>query len=150
MRILIQEALDASVEVDGKIAGRIDRGMVALVGFTYGDTATTVSRMVEKMLNLRIFPDREGNTNLSLKDYGGNILAVSQFTLYADVRKGNRPSFVKSLPKEEAKELFDTFQRELSLRRPESQYGIFHAEMKVKLTNVGPFTILLDSEELGY
>lgn len=150
MRILIQEARDARVEVQGNVVGRIDKGIVALVGFTFGDDRKIIERMIDKMINLRIFPDENGNTNLSINDCGGNILAVSQFTLYADVKKGNRPSFVKSLPRGEAEGLFGIFREVLSSKWPEAQYGVFHADMDVTLTNVGPFTVLLDSQELGY
>ena len=150
MRILIQEARDAKVEVGGETVGSIPFGEVVLVGFTQGDDERIIDRMISKMLNLRIFPDQDGNTNLNLAKVGGSVLAVSQFTLYADVTKGNRPSFVHSLPKEEASKLFDVFKSKLKERVPLAQFGVFHAEMLVSFTNVGPFTVLLDSKELGY
>ncbi|HBR86165.1 MAG TPA: D-tyrosyl-tRNA(Tyr) deacylase [Firmicutes bacterium] len=150
MRILIQEAKDAKVTVAGRVVGAIERGEVVLVSFTPGDSDATIQRMIKKMLNLRIFPDEAGNTNLNLAQYGGSILAVSQFTLYADLTRGNRPSFVASLPKEQAGVLFDHFKVELLKQLPTAQFGIFHADMLVSLTNVGPFTIWLDSKELGY
>ena len=150
MRIVIQEARDARVEVDGQVVGAIDHGEMILVGFTHDDGEKTIDKMITKMLNLRIFPDENGNTNLNLEQTNGKILAVSQFTLYADVTKGNRPSFVHALPKEEAGKLFEIFAAKLKARLPDAQFGRFHADMLVTFTNVGPFTILLDSAELGY
>lgn len=150
MRLLIQEAVNAKVEVEGKIVGQIDKGEVVLVGFTLDDDERVIDKMIDKLLKVRIFPDENGLTNLNLEQSGGAVLAVSQFTLYADLSQGNRPSFVHSLPKEKAGELFALFQKKLSVRLPSTQYGIFHADMLVTLTNVGPFTILLDSKELGY
>lgn len=150
MRILIQEATDAKVTVENKIVGQIDKGEVLLVSFTNGDSEETIDKMIEKLLKLRIFVDDAGNTNLSLAQAGGNILAVSQFTLYASLNKGNRPSFENCLAKEKAIVLYDSFVAKLKAKMPNSQFGIFHANMLVSFTNVGPFTIWLDSKELGY
>ena len=149
MRLLIQECLQGKVVVDTKTVGEIDRGEVLFVGFTQGDDEKIVDRMIEKLLHLRIFSDSEGKTNLSFKDIDGKMLLVSQFTLYADVRKGNRPSFVKALPGKESKPLFDLFVSKMEEKLPgKIEKGIFGADMKVTIVNDGPFTILLDSQEL--
>ena len=149
MRLLIQECLQGKVVVDTKTVGEIDRGEVLFVGFTQGDDEQIVDRMIEKLLHLRIFSDSEGKTNLSFKDIDGKMLLVSQFTLYADVRKGNRPSFVKALPGKESKPLFDLFVSKMEEKLPgKIEKGIFGADMKVTIVNDGPFTILLDSQEL--
>ncbi len=150
MRIVLQEAENACVVVDKKVTGAIERGEVVLVGFGFSDDEKVVDRMLDKMLKLRIFPDESGLTNVSLENFGGSVLAVSQFTLYADLSEGNRPSFANCLPKEKAQLLFSYFSAQLKKRLPTSQFGIFHADMRVTLTNVGPFTILLDSDALGY
>ncbi len=149
MRILIQECLEATLKIDGVEHARIGKGEVIFVGFTEGDTRETIVKMIEKLLKLRIFSDEEGKTNITLAEHGGDILAVSQFTLYADLRKGNRPSFVRALGSLKSKPLFDIFKEELSSRMEKTQYGVFGADMKVGLINDGPFTIWLDSEELG-
>ncbi len=148
MRILIQECLKASVTIDSEVVGKIDEGEVIFVGFTAGDDETTIDRMLDKLLKLRIFSDANGKTNLNLADHGGNILCISQFTLYADVSKGNRPSFVNALGGAYSKPLYDSFCRKLTQRMPNTQFGVFGADMKVSLINDGPFTILLDSKEL--
>jgi len=150
MRILIQEAKDASVTIDGKIVGQIDKGEVLLVSFTIDDDENVINKMIDKLLKLRIFADENGNTNISLDQYGGSILAVSQFTLYASLNKGNRPSFENCLSKEKAIKLYDYFVSVLKDKVPSAQFGVFHADMLVKLTNVGPFSIWMDSKELGY
>lgn len=149
MRLLIQECLQGKVVVDTKTVGEIDRGEVLFVGFTQGDDEKIVDRMIEKLLHLRIFSDSEGKTNLSFMDIDGKMLLVSQFTLYADVRKGNRPSFVKALSGKESKPLFDLFVSKMEEKLPgKIEKGIFGADMKVTIVNDGPFTILLDSQEL--
>ena len=140
MRILVQECLEAKVVVEGKTVGEINRGEVLFVGFTSGDDENTISFMIDKLLKLRIFPDASGKTNCNLSQVSGSVLAISQFTLYADVRHGNRPSFVAAL--------YDRFKAMLLERVPDAQFGIFGADMKVHLINDGPFTILLDSKEL--
>lgn len=144
IRVLVQRAIDASVEIDGKINGKIDYGYMLLVGFGLEDTIENVKKMAQKVTNLRIFPDDEGKLNLSIKDVGGSILSISQFTLYADSKKGNRPSFVNA-KKDGAKELYlefnDILRREYNMHVEE---GIFGADMNVKFTNVGPTTIMLE------
>ena len=148
MRILVQECLKAKVVVEGKTVGEINRGEVLFVGFTSGDDENTISFMIDKLLKLRIFPDASGKTNCNLSQVSGSVLAISQFTLYADVRHGNRPSFVSALPSSESEKLYDRFKAMLLEKVPDAQFGIFGADMKVHLINDGPFTILLDSKEL--
>lgn len=148
MRVLVQEVLESSVSIDGKEVARIGRGFLLLVGFKEGDNQQTIMKMADKVLKLRVFPDENGKTNLSLKDVGGEILSVSQFTLYANMKEGNRPSFVTALRPEKASPLFALWNNVLRERMPNLQTGVFGADMKVSLINDGPFTIFLDSEEL--
>ncbi len=151
MRFVIQCVDNAEVEISGKIVGKIGKGYLVLAGISDTDTRETADRMIEKMLKLRIFEDENGKTNLNLAAVGGEILIVSQFTLYADCRKGNRPSFIKAGSPQHAEELYNYLIEkceQLTGRKP--QTGEFGALMKVRLTNNGPFTILMDSEELGY
>ena len=148
MRILVQECLEAKVVVEGKTVGEINRGEVLFVGFTSGDDENTISFMIDKLLKLRIFPDASGKTNCNLSQVSGSVLAISQFTLYADVRHGNRPSFVSALPSSESEKLYDRFKAMLLERVPDAQFGIFGDDMTVHMINDGPFTILLDSKEL--
>lgn len=148
MKIVVQRVKEAGVTVDGQVVGRIGAGFLALVGAAEEDTEQTVEKMVDKMCKLRIFPDSEGKTNLSLKDVGGELLVVSQFTLYADCKKGNRPSFVKAGSPDKAKKLYEHAVDRCRLYADKVEHGIFGADMKVSLVNDGPFTILLDSEEL--
>ena len=149
MRFLIQEVLNASVKVDNNIVGKIDNGMLIFVGVNENDNMEIADKMIKKCSGLRIFRDENDKTNLSLTDSNGSMLIVSQFTLYADCRKGNRPSFVKAGSPEHANELY-----EYIIDRFRDQYGynvqtgIFGADMKVSLVNDGPFTIMLDSDEL--
>lgn len=143
MRILVQRSGEASCTVDGKITGKIDSGIVALVGFTEGDNSETIKYMVKKLINLRIFPDSNDVMNLSILDYGGSILSISQFTLYADATKGNRPSYVKALGGEEASKLYKEFNEELG-KYIHVETGIFGEEMNISLTNIGPTTIYLE------
>lgn len=149
MRILIQITTGAKVEVDRKVISSIGRGEVLFVSFTNTDTKETVDKMIEKLLKLRIFPDDSGKTNLSIDKINGEILAISQFTLYADLKGGNRPSFTSALKGEEAIKLYDYFSKEMEKRVSCIRFGIFGADMKVSLLNDGPFTIMLDSKELG-
>ena len=149
MRILIQEATNAEVKSEGKVCGKIDKGEVLLVGFEPSDETQIVDLMIEKLLKLRIFEDDKGMTNLSLAQKGGSILAVSQFTLYADLRHGNRPSFTGCMKPDEARKLFAYFEESLKKAYPDCCFGVFQTSMEVTLTNMGPFTILLDSDELG-
>lgn len=149
MRLLIQECLRGSVTVDGEVVSRIGRGEVVFVGFTIGDNEKIIDKMIDKLLKLRIFADKEGKTNLPFSEIDGEMLLVSQFTLYADLTGGNRPSFVKALPSKESQPLFEKFLVKMEERLPgRCHKGIFGADMKVELVNDGPFTILLDSKEL--
>lgn len=143
MRIVVQRVKNASVTVDNKVVGQIDNGLLLLVGFTQDDTYEKVKYMINKVINLRIFDDNNGIMNLSVKDVGGSILSVSQFTLYGDASKGNRPSYIKALDGEEAIKLYDYFNTELS-KVIHVEKGIFGANMKVNLLNDGPITILLE------
>lgn len=143
MRLLVQRSGKASCCVDGKITGKIDSGLVVLVGFTEGDNSETIKYLVKKLINLRIFPDSNDVMNLSILDYGGSILSISQFTLYADTTKGNRPSYIKALGGEQSSKLYDEFNEELS-KYITVEKGIFGADMEISLTNIGPTTILLE------
>lgn len=149
MKLLIQRVLEASVKVDGEVIGAIDKGYMVLLGACEADTKEIAEKMLKKMVNLRIFADSEGKTNLSLQDVGGSILLVSQFTLYADCKKGNRPSFVKAGDPKHANMIY-----EYAIDVIKNQYGIkvetgsFGADMEVSLINDGPFTVMLDSEEI--
>ena len=143
MRILVQRSLKSSVSVDGKTIGKIDRGLVLLVGFTYGDSEKEIDYLINKVLHLRIFDDENGVMNKSILDVGGSILSVSQFTLYADTKKGNRPSYVKALDSINAVKLYKIFNERLS-KYVKVETGKFGAEMKVNITNDGPITILLE------
>lgn len=143
MRVLVQRSNDASVEIDDKIVGKIDSGLVLLVGFTEGDNIDTIKYLVNKIINLRIFPDENDVMNKSILDYGGDILSISQFTLYADTKKGNRPSYIKALRGEESTKLYDMFNEELE-KHIHVEKGVFGADMIVNISNVGPTTILLE------
>ena len=148
MKVVVQRAKDAKVEVDNKIVGQIDKGLMLLVGFTEGDTEKEIDYMVNKVINLRVFDDDEGVMNRSLKDVGGAILSISQFTLYADSRKGNRPSYLKVLRGEKAIVLYDLFNKKLEEQNVIVEKGIFGADMKVSFTNDGPVTIILEKTAL--
>jgi D-tyrosyl-tRNA(Tyr) deacylase len=143
MRVLIQRSSKASVSVDNKAVGSIPEGLVLLVGFTEGDDLAKIVYLVKKIINLRIFPDNNGIMNKSILDYGGSILSISQFTLYADASKGNRPSYTKALAGTEAKILYDLFNQELA-KYVQVASGIFGADMEVNFTNIGPTTIWLE------
>lgn len=143
MKVLVQRCDKASVSVDNKIVGKIDKGMMILVGFTQTDTSENIDYMVDKILNLRIYDDEEGVMNKSILDVGGSILSVSQFTLYADTRKGRRPSYVNALNGEKSVLLYDEFNEKLK-EHIHVETGIFGAEMKVELINDGPVTIMLE------
>lgn len=145
MRVLLQRCLDASVGVDDKIVGSISRGLVIFVGFTYSDDSSVIDYMVDKIINLRIFDDENGVMNKSILDTCGSILSVSQFTLYADSRKGRRPSYVNALSGDKASLLYDEFNYKLGSKISVST-GVFGADMKVSLINDGPVTILLVKE----
>ena len=136
------------VKVDNQVVGSIQKGFVVLVGISDTDDNQIADKMLKKMMNLRIFDDAQGKTNLSLADVGGEILMISQFTLYADCRKGNRPSFVKAGKPEHANTLYEYMIEECRKSCPKVEHGIFGADMKVSLLNDGPFTIVLDSDEI--
>lgn len=143
MRALVQRSLDSSVSIDGKIVGQIDKGLVLLVGFTEGDNLDKINYLVNKVLNLRVFDDENGVMNKSILEVGGSILSISQFTLYADTSKGNRPSYMKALRGEESTKLYDLFNEELR-KYIHVETGVFGADMKVNIKNDGPCTILLE------
>lgn len=149
MRVIIQNVNEASCKVDNKIVGSISRGFCLFVGFTHDDTKERVERMVNKLVSLRLFDDENGKTNLSLSDINGSILSISQFTLYASVKDGRRPSFVNAMKPDEASKLYDYFNLCLKNAGFDVKTGIFGADMKILLENNGPFTTILDSEELG-
>lgn len=150
MRFVIQRVSEASVSVDQQIIGSIGKGFLVLIGVSQTDTKTIADKMVKKLLGLRIFEDQNGKTNLSLQDVDGSLLLVSQFTLYADCRKGNRPSFINAGAPDLAESLYQYIinecQSQLSGPHDKIQHGNFGADMKVSLLNDGPFTIILDSE----
>ena len=143
MKVVVQKAINAKCEVDNKITGQIANGLMILVGFTEGDSIDSIKYMCKKIVNLRIFEDNSGIMNKSILDVGGSILSISQFTLYADTSKGNRPSYIKALKAEEATKLYDLFNEELS-NYVKVEKGIFGADMKITFTNVGPTTIILE------
>lgn len=148
MRFVIQRVKQASVEVEQEVIGQIEEGFLVLIGVGQRDTKEIADKMIKKMLGLRIFSDENDKINRSLKDVGGNLLLISQFTLYADCKKGNRPSFVKAGNPDMANEWYEYIISEVKKEFPDVQTGSFGADMKVSLLNDGPFTILLDSDEI--
>ncbi|NLL00369.1 MAG: D-tyrosyl-tRNA(Tyr) deacylase [Clostridiales bacterium] len=146
MRIVIQRVLEAKVEVNGRVTGEIGKGLLIFLGVGKEDDRMIADRYIDKILKLRIFADDMGKTNLSLKDVQGEILLVSQFTLYADCRKGNRPDFIKAGPVQKAVELYEYFLEQLKEKVEKVESGEFGADMKVSLVNDGPFTIILDED----
>lgn len=144
MRVVVQRSKESSVIIDGKVNGKIDKGFVLLVGFTFGDTKEIVDKMINKIINLRIFSDSDDKLNLSLKDINGEILSISQFTLYAKLN-GRRPSFTKALNYGEAEDLYDYFNEELRNLDINVETGVFGSDMTVNITNDGPVTIIIDS-----
>lgn len=148
MRFVIQRVKEASVQAEQEVIGEIKKGYLVLIGVSDSDTEQVADRMIKKMIGLRIFEDENGKTNLSLADVGGGLLLVSQFTLYANCKKGNRPSFIEAGSPDKANELYEYVIQECKKSVPEVQTGRFGAEMEVSLVNDGPFTILLDSEKL--
>ena len=148
MRIVLTTVLSASVTIDNQVVGQINRGFCVLVGFTHDDTKETVNKMLDKMLSLRVFMDENGLTNLSIYDAKGEILSVSQFTLYADLAKGRRPSFVNAMKPDQAKELYAYFNAQIKEKYGAVQTGEFGADMKVSSVNDGPFTVIMDSEDI--
>lgn len=147
MRVILQRVTSASVVIDDACVGQVGLGYLALVGFTHDDTEADIDYMVEKVKYLRVFSDDEGNMNRSLCDVHGSILSVSQFTLYADARKGRRPSFIQAMKPEQATQMYDLWNEKLRQAGIEVQTGIFGADMKVTLTNDGPVTICLESRK---
>ena len=146
MKCLIQRVLSASVSVDGACTGSIERGFLVFLGITHTDTEQTVEKAAEKIRKLRIFEDENGKTNLSIEDVHGELLAVSQFTLYADCRRGNRPGFEQAAAAAHANRLYEHFLSVCEGRFAKVAHGIFGADMKVSLTNDGPFTIMLETD----
>lgn len=146
MKVVIQRVKKSSVRIDDKIYNSIDNGLMVLVGFTEGDTSLDIDYCVKKIVNLRIFDDENGIMNKSVIDASGSILSISQFTLFADTKKGNRPSYIKALKAEESTILYDEFNKKLN-EFVETKTGIFGADMKVELINDGPVTIIIDSKE---
>ena len=148
MRFVIQRVKHSSVSVDGEVIGKIGRGYMVLIGVCDADDEAVADRLVDKMIKLRINEDENGKTNLSLADVDGGLLLISQFTLYADCKKGNRPSFVKAGSPEHANALYEYIIEKCRERVPVVEKGSFGAEMEVELVNDGPFTVILDSDTL--
>ncbi|QNQ80373.1 D-aminoacyl-tRNA deacylase [Lactobacillus sp. PV034] len=147
MRVVLQRVNHAQVAIDNNIVGKIDRGLLALVGLRNGDNSELVKKAAAKVAKMRIFEDENGKTNLSLADVGGQILSVSQFTLLADTKKGNRPSFFDAMRPPKSKELWEEFNQEMEQKGFHVETGEFGADMQVLLENDGPFTIVLDLDE---
>ena len=145
MRVLVQRSKKSSVSVDNNIVGSIDNGLVLFIGFTHDDTITDIEKLARKVVNLRIFDDENGIMNKSLLNTGGQILSISQFTLYGDASNGNRPSYINAMKGEDAIKLYEGFNEELKHYGVDVQTGIFGADMDVKIDNNGPVTIWLES-----
>lgn len=143
MRVLVQRSGSAKVVVDNSVVGSIDSGLVLLVGFTDGDDIDKIKYLAKKVVNLRIFPDENGVMNKSILEFGGSILSVSQFTLYAECSKGNRPSYIAAMKNNEAEKYYEMFNEELG-KYVKVETGLFGADMEVNLTNIGPTTIWLE------
>lgn len=148
MKFVIQRVTKASVTIYGNVSGKIENGFMVLIGVCEEDTKEIADKLVKKLIGLRIFADSEGKTNLSIKDVNGQLLLVSQFTLYADCKKGNRPSFIKAGSSEHAEKIYDYIVELCKNEIEVVETGEFGADMKVELTNDGPFTIILDSVEI--
>lgn len=148
MKFVIQRVQSASCKVEENITGAIQKGFLVLIGVSNTDTTEIADKMIKKLIGLRIFEDSEGKTNLSLKDVNGELLLISQFTLYADCKKGNRPSFINAGKPDMAKELYEYIIEKCKAEIPVVEKGIFGADMKISLLNDGPFTIVLDSDEI--
>lgn len=146
MRVIVQRSNESKVLVDKKIVGKIDKGLVLLVGFTHNDDIDDIKYIVNKIVNLRIFDDENGIMNKSIKDTNGKILSISQFTLYADTKKGNRPSYINAMKSVTAINMYEKFNTELRNNDIEVQTGIFGADMDVFINNDGPVTIIIDSK----
>ena len=150
MRLVVQKVSQSSVKIEGEIVGAIDKGYMVLVGITNGDDELLVEKMVDKLVNLRIFEDESDKLNLSLLDVGGSVLSISQFTLYANCKKGRRPSFIDAAKPDISSPLYDFFNKKLEEKGINVERGVFGAMMEVSLINDGPVTIILDSNELFY
>ena len=148
MKVVLQVVTSASVEIAGENVASIGKGYLLLVGFQEGDNIQIAKKMAEKIVKSRLFPDESGKTNLSLSQVNGEVLSVSQFTLYGSLKDGNRPAFVEAMNQYEARPLYEEFFAYLHSIFPSSKSGVFHADMKVSLVNDGPFTLVLDSKEL--
>ena len=148
MKFVIQRVSEASVKVDGEVIGQIGKGFMVLIGVGQDDTKEIADKMVKKLVGLRIFEDENGKTNLSLADVNGEMLLISQFTLYANCKKGYRPSFIESGAPDMASDMYEYIIAKCKETVPVVERGIFGADMKVSLVNEGPFTIVLDSEKL--
>ena len=148
MKFVVQRVSSAACRVDEQLTGSIQKGFLVLIGISDSDTKEIADKMIKKLIALRIFEDSDGKTNLSLKDVEGSLLLISQFTLYADCRKGNRPSFTNAGKPDMAKELYTYIVNSCKMQIPVVEQGIFGADMKISLVNEGPFTIILDSEEI--
>lgn len=148
MKIVLQRVLEANVSVDNETVGQIGKGYLLLIGVSNEDTKEIADKMIEKIAKLRIFEDENGKTNLSIDQVGGEVLAVSQFTLYADCKKGNRPSFINAGKPDMAEELYEYMLKKCETIFGKVEKGIFGADMKISLVNDGPFTLVLDSKEL--
>jgi len=148
MRFLVQRVRHAEVKVDGSSVGKIDKGLLVFVGIRNDDTELIADKMTDKLIRLRIFEDQDGKTNLSAGDVGGDFLVISQFTLYADMRRGNRPSFTDAGAPEMADRLYNHILGRLAGAGFDPKHGIFGADMKVDLLNDGPFTVMMDSDEI--
>lgn len=144
MRVLVQRSLESSVSVDSKVVGKISKGLVLLVGFHKDDTVQDIDYMIQKVLHLRIFNDEQGMMNCSILESNGEILSISQFTLYGDTKKGNRPSYIEAMKSDQAKILYNLWNQKLS-ELISVETGVFGADMKVSITNDGPITIMLES-----
>ena len=149
MRFVVQRVTEASVSVDNEMIGKINKGFMVLIGVTGSDTKEIADKMVKKLIGLRIFEDEQGKTNLDLKSVSGSLLLISQFTLYADCKKGNRPSFINAGAPDMANELYEYIIQLCKKEIEIVEKGSFGADMKVRLLNDGPFTVILDSAELG-
>lgn len=145
MKVVVQRSLASSVSINNKIVGKIDKGLVLLVGFKEGDNEEIIDKMVKKVINLRIFDDENGVMNKSLLEVNGSVLSISQFTLYANTKKGNRPSYIEALNGNLASPLYDLFNKKLKEQGVIVETGVFGADMKVSITNDGPVTIILES-----
>ena len=148
MRFVIQRVTESKVEVDGEVIGQIGKGFMVLIGVSDSDTKEIADKMIKKMIGLRIFEDKNGKTNLSLDAVGGELLLISQFTLYANCKKGNRPSFIEAGAPDMANEMYEYIIAKCKESVPIVEKGSFGADMKVSLVNDGPFTIVLDSDKL--